>query len=162
MEGRRYEEKKFDDRRSDEKNFGEKKPEKRYLNDYGEKKVDRPVKCYNCGKLGHFVQGCWKPIVWNSDYYKNKMLLAKQKDVRKSLIVEDDYWLDHSDDENKEETAHMCLMGKEVKYDESDEEIPKEVNNFSESDFLKKMETMMVELQDLQAKLKKEKSRACF
>ncbi|KAI3735782.1 hypothetical protein L6452_15295 [Arctium lappa] len=59
----------------------------------------------------------------------------------------------------KKETAHMCLMGKEVKYDESDEETSDEVNNFYESDFLKKMETMMVELQDLQAKLKKEKSR---
>ncbi|KAI3672704.1 hypothetical protein L6452_38801 [Arctium lappa] len=46
----------------------------------------------------------------------------------------------------------MCLMGKEVKGDDSEDETSDKVMNLSESDF-------MVELQDLQNKLKKEKSR---
>ncbi|KAI3771254.1 hypothetical protein L6452_02414 [Arctium lappa] len=95
----------------------------------------------------------------NSDYYKHKMLLAKQKETGKVLMIEDKFCLHHSDEEDKEETTHMCLMGKEVRYDESDEETSEEVQNISESNFLTKMEAMMIELQDLQAKQKKEKSR---
>ncbi|KAI3730029.1 hypothetical protein L6452_18705 [Arctium lappa] len=76
-------------------------------------------------------------------------------------MVEDEFWLDHSEgeEEEKEETAHLCLMGKEVKYDESDDETADEVLNLSEKDFVTKMEAMMVELNDLQVKLKKEKDR---
>ncbi|KAI3746989.1 hypothetical protein L6452_09431 [Arctium lappa] len=89
-----------------------------------------------------------------------KKYVGKSKDAGKALMVEDDHWLDFTDTEGeREENAHMCLMGKEVKFDESDEETSEEVNIFSESNFLMKMETMMVELQDLQAKLKKEKRR---
>ncbi|KAI3772086.1 hypothetical protein L6452_03260 [Arctium lappa] len=75
-------------------------------------------------------------------------------------MAEDGFWLDHSDqEEEKEETAHLCLMGKEVKYDESDDETVDEVINLSVKDFQTKMEAMMVELNDLQVKLKKEKDR---
>ncbi|KAI3672748.1 hypothetical protein L6452_38846 [Arctium lappa] len=56
---------------------------------------------------------CRKPKVRNSEYYKNKMLLAKQKEAGKSLMAEDDNWLDYFESESeREETAHMCLMGK--------------------------------------------------
>ncbi|KAI3746827.1 hypothetical protein L6452_09268 [Arctium lappa] len=47
-------------------------------------------------------------------------------------MAEDEFWLDHSDqedDKEKEETAHLCLMGKEVKYDELDDETADEVEN---------------------------------
>ncbi|KAI3729736.1 hypothetical protein L6452_18401 [Arctium lappa] len=85
-----------------------------------------------------------------------KMLLAKQQDAGKELMVEDEYWLDHYDvKEEPEETAHLCLMGKE----EKDDETTDEVMNLTENDFMTKMETMMVELQGLQTKLKKEKDR---
>ncbi|KAI3715182.1 hypothetical protein L6452_22152 [Arctium lappa] len=91
----------------------------------------------------------------------NKLLLAKQQEAGIALMAEDEFWLDHSEgeDEEKEEIAHLCLMGKEVKYDESDDETADEVLNLTEKDFVTKMEAMMVELNDLQVKLKKEKDR---
>ncbi|KAI3685601.1 hypothetical protein L6452_34851 [Arctium lappa] len=146
---------------SNSQRFGERKPEekKKYVNDYGsEKKSEELIKCYNCRKVSHYAKDCRKPTVRNYDYYKQKMLLAKQKEAGKVLMAEDEFWLDHSKDE-KEETTHKCLMGDTVKFDEFDEETSDEVLNFSENDFLTKMEAMMVELQDLQCKLKKEKSR---
>ncbi|KAI3747152.1 hypothetical protein L6452_09599 [Arctium lappa] len=76
-------------------------------------------------------------------------------------MAEDEFWLDYSEDEKeeKEENAHICLMGKKVKDDESDDEPVNEVLNLSEKDFITKMETMVVELQNLQNNLKKEKEK---
>ncbi|KAI3697842.1 hypothetical protein L6452_30940 [Arctium lappa] len=114
--------------------FVEKRPDekKKYVNDYTstEKKVDDLIKCYNCGKVGHYPKDCRKPKVQNSEYCKNKMLLAKQEEVGKALMVEDKYWLDHSNvEEEKEEEAHMCLMGSIVKDDDSEDETSDEVEN---------------------------------
>ncbi|KAI3669250.1 hypothetical protein L6452_40477 [Arctium lappa] len=50
-------------------------------------------------------------------------------------------------------------MGKQVKYDDSDDEAVDEVMHLTEKDFITKMDAMMIELQDLQTKLKKEKDR---
>ncbi|KAI3735505.1 hypothetical protein L6452_15004 [Arctium lappa] len=125
VEGRRFEETRFVEKKPDEK--------KKYVNDYTstEKKVDGLIKCYNCGK-----------------------------EDGKALMAEDEYWLDHSDvEEEQEETAHLCLMGKEDKHDDSEDETADEVMHLTENDFMTKMEAMMVELQDLQSKLKKEKDR---
>ncbi|KAI3758637.1 hypothetical protein L6452_06204 [Arctium lappa] len=133
VEGRKFEEKRFGERKPEEK--------KNYVNDYGsEKKTEEMVKCYNCGKLGHYAKDCRKPTVRNSDYYKQKMLLAKQNKEGKALMAEDEFWLDHSEDETKE-TIHMCLMGDTVKYDDSEEETTNEVENKS---LEKKMEAKLI------------------
>ncbi|KAI3698153.1 hypothetical protein L6452_31265 [Arctium lappa] len=105
FEGKRFEGKRLEERKPEEKRF---------------KAVEinqpEPPKCYNCGRLGHFAKDSRRPKVRNSDYYKNKMLLAKQKEAGKALMAEDEFWLDQSDqeDENeeKEETTHLCFMGK--------------------------------------------------
>ncbi|KAI3735781.1 hypothetical protein L6452_15294 [Arctium lappa] len=64
VEGRR-----IDDRRSEGKSFVDRKTEvRKYVNEYGEKKAEEPVKCYNCGKISHFSKDCRKPIARNYEY----------------------------------------------------------------------------------------------
>ncbi|KAI3735681.1 hypothetical protein L6452_15189 [Arctium lappa] len=67
-------------------------------------------------------------------------------------MAEDEFWLDHSDDEDKEETAHMCLMGKDVKYDESDEETSDEFD-LEKLEFVLKVHKLHVENKSLEKKV---------
>lgn len=100
------------------KRFEGKKPDGTSKDD---KDGDEPIKCSNCGKLGHFARDFRKPVVRNSDYYKNKMLLAKQKEARKALMAEDDHWLQLSDEE-EDAHAHLCFMGNHSEDDNSDDD----------------------------------------
>ncbi|KAI3685584.1 hypothetical protein L6452_34833 [Arctium lappa] len=136
------------------KRLEERRPEEQMLK-AKETNLPKPPKCYNCGRLGHFVKDCRRPKVRNSDYYKNKMLLAKQQEAGKALMAEDELWLDQSDqeDENeeKDETTHLCFMGKlEIEgEDDSYEEDNEEVCDLTQSDFLNQMHAMMTKLQEL-------------
>ncbi|KAI3669450.1 hypothetical protein L6452_40685 [Arctium lappa] len=103
-----------------------------------------------------------KPKVRNSEYYKNKMLLEKLQEAGKALMAEDKYWLDQSDEEEKnEETTYFCLMGKILDEAgdeaESDDEDYEEVCDMTESYFLNQMHAMMTKIQELESKLKREK-----
>ncbi|KAI3735918.1 hypothetical protein L6452_15444 [Arctium lappa] len=102
----------------------ERRPEGKKKDGAEETKKEELINCYNCGRLGHFAKDCRKSKVQNSDYYKNKMLLAKQQEAGKELMAKDEYWLDHSDEESeegeKDETTHLCLMGKNQSEAEAD------------------------------------------
>ncbi|KAI3666900.1 hypothetical protein L6452_41940 [Arctium lappa] len=69
------------------------------------------------------------------------MLLAKQQEAGKALMAEDEYWMDHSneeeDEEEKDEAVNMCLMGKiesDTEADSENEEEEKQSDVDSDAD----------------------------
>ncbi|KAI3667035.1 hypothetical protein L6452_42077 [Arctium lappa] len=81
-----------------------------------EKKV---VNCFNCGKPGHMVKDCRVKVVKDAAFYRKKLALAEKKESGTILLAEEEYWLDHSDNEaENEETAAMCFIGDDKSDDE--------------------------------------------
>ncbi|KAI3685598.1 hypothetical protein L6452_34848 [Arctium lappa] len=94
-----------------------------------EKKV---VTCYNCGKPEHISKECRTKIVKDVDFYKKKLALAEKKASGTILLVEE-YWLDHSDNEDDNvETAAMCFIGDDNSDDEDEETSTDESEAFEE------------------------------
>ncbi|KAI3678406.1 hypothetical protein L6452_37697 [Arctium lappa] len=68
--------------------------------------------CYNCGKSGHFSKECRVKKVKDSTYYRKKLELAEKRENGTALLAEEEFWLDHSDDEAANvEITQICLVG---------------------------------------------------
>ncbi|GKB42525.1 integrase, catalytic region, zinc finger, CCHC-type containing protein [Tanacetum coccineum] len=77
--------------------------------------TDANVQCYNCSEKGHYACNCPKPIVRDSKYFMEQMLLAKHDEAGVILTDEHNDFLfaDASRmEENKELSANICLMAK--------------------------------------------------
>ncbi|GJY36360.1 retrovirus-related pol polyprotein from transposon TNT 1-94 [Tanacetum coccineum] len=73
------------------------------------------VQCYNCSGKGHYARNCPKPRVWDSKYFMEQMLLAKQDEAGVILTDEqnDFFFADALRmEEIKELSANICLMAK--------------------------------------------------
>nr|GEU41487.1 hypothetical protein [Tanacetum cinerariifolium] len=51
------------------------------------------VQCYNCSGKGHYARNCPKPRVWDSKYFMEQMLLAKQDEAGVILTDEQNDFL---------------------------------------------------------------------
>ncbi|GKB74652.1 retrovirus-related pol polyprotein from transposon TNT 1-94 [Tanacetum coccineum] len=62
------------------------------------------VQCYNCSGKLHYARNCPKPRVWDSKYFMEEMLLAKQDEA--GVILTDEI------EEIEELSANICLMAR--------------------------------------------------
>nr|GEZ73197.1 integrase, catalytic region, zinc finger, CCHC-type, peptidase aspartic, catalytic [Tanacetum cinerariifolium] len=85
--------------------------DKKFKKKVDEKKRDMSiVKCYNCKKEGHFAKDCKKAKVKDYEYYKTKMLLAKNDKDEQVLLAEDQAWMESSSDPDQEINVNMVFM----------------------------------------------------
>ncbi|KAI3685068.1 hypothetical protein L6452_34301 [Arctium lappa] len=83
----------------------------------------KPVACFNCGKPGHIAKECRVKKVRDSAYYRKKLELAEKRDNGTALLAEEEFWLDHSNDEaDTVETANMCFIGDDQSDDDDTDE----------------------------------------
>ncbi|KAI3702154.1 hypothetical protein L6452_27880 [Arctium lappa] len=74
--------------------------------------VKKAAACFNCRKSGHIAKECRVKVVRDSAYYRKKLELAEKRENGTALLAEEEFWLDHSDEEaDNVETAHMCFIG---------------------------------------------------
>nr|GEV25609.1 hypothetical protein [Tanacetum cinerariifolium] len=71
------------------------------------------VQCYNCSEKGHYARNCPKPIVRDSKYFMEQMLLAKQDEAgviltnkHNDFLLADTFMMEQI----KELSANICLM----------------------------------------------------
>ncbi|GJX84018.1 retrovirus-related pol polyprotein from transposon TNT 1-94 [Tanacetum coccineum] len=86
-----------------------------YVQEESIKGTTTNVQCYNCSEKGHYARNYPKPRVWDSKYFMEQMLLAKQDEARVILIDEQNDFLfaDASRMEEIEElSANICLMAR--------------------------------------------------
>ncbi|KAI3672968.1 hypothetical protein L6452_39073 [Arctium lappa] len=84
--------------------------------------VKKAAACFNCGKPGHIAKECRVKKVRDSVYYRKKMELAEKRENGTALLAEEEFWLDHSDNEaDNVETAHMCFIGDDQSDDGDDD-----------------------------------------
>ncbi|KAI3757957.1 hypothetical protein L6452_05502 [Arctium lappa] len=125
------------------------------------KEEKKAVTCYNCGKPGHISKECRTKIVKDVDFYKKKLALAEKKASGTILLAEEEYWLDHSDNEaDNVETAAMCFIGDDNSDDEDEETSSDESEVPSEFDFnfiSSQMNVITNALHDFRSKLISEK-----
>ncbi|KAI3729953.1 hypothetical protein L6452_18626 [Arctium lappa] len=76
---------------------------------------------YNYGKPGHISKECRAKKVRDSAYYRKKLELAEKRENGTALLAEEEFWLDHSDDEAANvEIAQMCFVGDDQSDDDSE------------------------------------------
>nr|GEU81452.1 hypothetical protein [Tanacetum cinerariifolium] len=70
------------------------------------------VQCYNFSGKGHYARNCPKPRVWDSKYFMEQMLMAKQDEA--GVILTDDFlFADASRTKEIEDlSANICLMAR--------------------------------------------------
>ncbi|KAI3677901.1 hypothetical protein L6452_37175 [Arctium lappa] len=152
--------------------FGSKKVEpgnssKPYVPKYEPAKVVEPKKeekkimnCFNCGKLGHIAKECRVKVFKDSAFYRKKLELAEKRENGTILLAEEEYWLDHSDNEaENEETAAMCFIGDDKSDDEEEDTSTYESEVISEFDYnfiLSQMNVIINALHDLRSKFTSE------
>ncbi|CAH9093681.1 unnamed protein product [Cuscuta europaea] len=85
--------------------------------------ISDPMKCFKCGKPGHFAKECQSAKKKDFNYYMQKAHLAKQKEQGVVLMAEHDSWLEDSEDSEPE---NLALMARITEYgsesDDSEEE----------------------------------------
>ncbi|GJW83458.1 gag-pol polyprotein [Tanacetum coccineum] len=70
--------------------------------------IEANVQCYNCNEKGHYARNCPKPRFWDSNYFMEQMLLAKQDKAGVILTDEQNNFL--FAEEIEELSANICLM----------------------------------------------------